>query len=93
VRVGARLRAHNLKSGANPLDGARLQYLFLNEKGETLMPIPAPLDVKTNSDWANRQNISAIPPGATIIKIMLALARTTGTLDVDDIYIEPADAP
>jgi len=36
------------------------------------------------------QSKSTLPPGAAIIKVVLSLSHTSGTLDVDDILIAPA---
>lgn len=89
VRVRARMRGRDLKTGTNPLDAARLQFLFLNSKGEILTPAPAPLQLNKDTDWVDMQSKATIPTGATTIKLMLSLSRTSGTLDVDDISIEP----
>lgn len=89
VIVRARLRAINLRVGANPLDGARLRFLFLNEKGDTLTPIPESLSLQRNSDWTDMQVRATVPPGASTIKLIPSLSRATGNLDIDDILIEP----
>ncbi|HEY0074737.1 MAG TPA: hypothetical protein VGB77_11585, partial [Abditibacteriaceae bacterium] len=93
VRVRARLRASNLKSGANPLDGARFQVLFSNANEDILMPIPPPIEVKKAADWADLQTVCSVPQGATVLKLLPTLSRTSGTLDVDDVLIEPIDEP
>jgi hypothetical protein len=91
VRVSARIRAGNLKNGANPLDGARFQILFTNANEELILPLPPPIDVKKDTDWIDLQTICPVPQGATILKLMPTLSRTTGMLDIDDVLIEPVD--
>lgn len=91
VRVRVRLRGKNLKIGGHPLDGARVQYIFLNAQGAMLPPIPAPLNFPKDADWTDLQSKSAIPPGATVIRVIPSLSHTSGTLDIDDILIEPAN--
>lgn len=93
VRVRARLRASNLKSGANPLDGARFQVLFSNANEDILMPTPPPIEVKKAGDWADLQTVCPVPQGATVLKLLPTLSRTSGTLDIDDVLIEPIDEP
>jgi hypothetical protein len=93
VRVRARLRGRNLKKGTNPFDGARLQILFLDAQFSPLTTAPALLELTKDSDWKDLQATVAIPAGAAIIKLMPSLSRTAGTLDVDDISIEPITAP
>ena len=89
VRVRARLRGRNLKKGTNPFDGARMQILFADAKDTPLNAAPAMLELPKDSDWKDLQTTITIPPGATIIKLLPSLSRTEGTLDVDDISIEP----
>ena len=89
IRVRARMRGANLKKGASPFDGARMQILFLDDKETLLQPIPPPLELKKDSDWLDLQTQVAIPPGATIIKLLPSLSRTSGLFDVDDVLIEP----
>ncbi len=91
VRVRARIRGRNLKFSGNPLDGARMQIVFLNGQDGLVMPLPAPLELKKDSDWLDLQTKLVIPPGAVTIRLMPSLSRTSGTLDVDDVLIEPAD--
>lgn len=89
VRVRARLRGRNLKKGTNPFDGARLQILFANAQDSPINAAPVMLELTRDGDWKDLQTAVAIPPGAAIIKLMPSLSRTSGTLDVDDVYIEP----
>lgn len=91
VRVRARIRAANLKTGGNPLDGARFQVLFSNADEQILMPLPPPIEVKKETDWADLQTLCPVPQGATVLKLMPTLSRTTGILDIDDVLIEPVD--
>jgi RNA polymerase sigma factor (sigma-70 family) len=93
VRLRARLRGRNLKKGTNPFDGARLQILFLDAQSTPMNAAPAMLELTKDSDWKDLQTTVAIPAGAAIIKLMPSLSRTAGTLDVDDISIEPITAP
>lgn len=93
IRVRARLRAANLKSGTNPLDGARFQVLFSNANEDILMPLPPPIEVKKATDWVDLQTVCPVPIGATVLKLLPTLSRTSGILDIDDVLIEPIDEP
>ena len=85
IRLRARLRARNLKIGANPLETALLRGAFLDINQENL-PAPAPhLQLKQDADWTTMQVVTLIPPGATYIQLAPSLINATGTFDVDDI--------
>ncbi len=89
IRVRARMRGANLKKGASPFDGARMQIIFMDANDNPLASIPPPIELKKDSDWLDLQTQVAIPPGATSIKLLPSLSRSSGLFDVDDVLIEP----
>ena len=89
LRVRARMRGANLKKGASPFDGARMQIIFMDANDAPLATIPPPLELKKDSDWVDLQTVVDIAPGATSIKLLPSLSRSSGIFDVDDILIEP----
>lgn len=88
LRFRARVRGRNIKPGPNPADTARLDIVFTNEYG---LPVSNQtfLELKTTSDWKTRELIVPIMARYTLLKLSAILFYAGGTLDIDNIEIEP----
>jgi len=89
VRVQCKMRAKNLKPGAQPWFTGRLGYGFVDAAGEKVGGYPATPQLNQDSDWQTLSMRTEIPEGAAYINIMPQMQNSTGTVDFTDIEIEP----
>jgi len=88
LRFRARVRGRNIKRGPNPPDTARLDITFTNEYGLTVSNLPF-LELEAASDWKIREFTAPIVSRFTLLKLSAILFYAGGTLDIDDLQIEP----
>ncbi|MDQ3814516.1 MAG: hypothetical protein M3347_11265 [Armatimonadota bacterium] len=89
VKVGVRMRASNLKVGAQAHECARLASIFEAPDGVRVGDWQVALEIKQDSAaWIYREIEYAIPAGAAVIKLSPEMINTTGIVDFDDMMIE-----
>lgn len=88
VRIRARLRGRDIKTGKQPWENARLSYSFVDDAGAKVGDWPPVLEMKEDTDWQKQTRAANIPPGAVFLKLTPQLLNASGILDIDDIQIE-----
>ncbi|HXI83036.1 MAG TPA: hypothetical protein VNL17_02980 [Verrucomicrobiae bacterium] len=91
LKVTVRMRAINLQlsTASNAVSDARLQFVFEDAHGKRVGGWPKVPSLKENSAWIVKDAVNDIPKGSVYIVFAPALYNATGTLDVDDIMVEP----
>jgi len=89
-----RERVTGLKVGKQAWFDARILLEFLDGEREKVSPSPAaPATRKDTAGWVERSKQFVVPKGATTLKFMPSLFQVeAGTLDLDDISLQPIDA-
>jgi hypothetical protein len=88
LRFRARVRGRNIKPGPHPPDTARLDIVFTNEYGLPVRQLLF-LELKASSNWKTRELIVPIIAPYKLVRLSAILFYAGGTLDIDDIEIEP----
>ncbi|MEW4452929.1 glycoside hydrolase family 5 protein [Bremerella sp. JC817] len=86
-------RISNLKTGEMPWFDARIMLEFQGIDGKKLSGKPAPPYTSRNSnDWVEKSKTFLVPEDALTLIVMPSLFQVkSGTLDLDDIALRPAD--
>jgi hypothetical protein len=93
LKVSVRMRANNLGPGKQPWENARLSLELQDAAGERAGPYLTVPELKQDSDWVVKSTTLLIPDTAEFIRIQPALLMATGTVDFDDITVEPIAVP
>jgi endoglucanase len=93
IEITWRQRVTRLKPGKQPWFDARIMMGFMDADRAVISPDPiAPFARSDTQGWQDRSVKFLVPPQARILKFMPALFQVeTGTYDLDDIVIKPAD--
>lgn len=91
VQISVRLRATGLKPGPVSWMNARLSYNYANALGDRIGGWPQTADVRADTDWKTMTVRSAIPAGTAYLRFDATLQECLGTLDVDDIDVQPLE--
>ena len=85
------MRTANLQvsTASNIVSDARLQFVFEDGLGKRVGGWPKVPTLKANSAWIVKDVVTDIPKGSVYIVFAPALYNATGTLDIDDITVEP----
>lgn len=88
-----RWRVTDLRKGDKPWFDARIMMEFMDgARGKVAGSPSAPNRGKDTNGWENGEKSFLVPPEARILKFMPSLLNVThGTLDIDDIVLEPCD--
>lgn len=92
IRISWRARWADVKRGAQPWHDARVVMDFKNADGKAVPPSPGHPFYTGSGDWQPKSLVVAVPSEATVITFMPAIFEAeSGTFDIDDIAIQPAD--
>jgi hypothetical protein len=89
VKISARMRAKGLSCGAEVWEDARVMVTFADNRGQKVGGYGEVPCVKADQDWQEMSAVREIPEGATAIRLQVGLFSSTGTVDFDDIRVEP----
>jgi hypothetical protein len=94
--LSLRWRVTGLKPGPMPWHDARVMLDVKDAAGNKLKPAPSPIYTRNNTKdgaWVERTTSFLIPEGGVTLDIMPSLFEVkSGTVDIDDIVLKPADA-
>ena len=93
LRLAWRWRVTGLRKGDKPWFDARIMMEFMDANRAKVGGAPsAPNRGKDTDGWESRELSFLVPEGARILKFMPSLLNVTaGTLDLDDVSLEPTD--
>jgi hypothetical protein len=92
LKLSWRWRVTDLTVGEKPWFDARMIVELLDENGKKLSPQPSPSYSRGTTGWLAVSRDFIVPEGAVKMKLMAALFNvTSGTIDIDDIKLEPTD--
>ena len=93
LELSWRWRVTDLKVGKLPWNDARIMMEILDASGKKLSPQPgAPYSRGTKDGWQTKTASFLVPEGAVTLNLMPALFQvTSGTMDIDDLVLKPAD--
>ncbi|MBR1837115.1 MAG: cellulase family glycosylhydrolase, partial [Kiritimatiellae bacterium] len=93
LRLSWRWRVSGLRKGPKPWFDARIMMEFMDGARQKVAGAPgAPNRGKDTDGWERGEKTFLVPPGARTLKFMPSLLDVAaGTLDIDDIALEPAD--
>ncbi|MDQ8207984.1 cellulase family glycosylhydrolase [Coraliomargarita sp. SDUM461003] len=92
LKLSWRWRVTDLKVGEKPWFDARVIAEILDADGKKLKPQPSPSYSRGTDGWVHVSRDFLVPEGAVSIKLMPALfSVASGTMDIDDIKLEPTD--
>ncbi len=93
LALGYRVRYEAIKPGSSSWFDGRIMMKFMDADGKDLSNPPAPYWKGTRADWTNGSIRFSVPEKAKSLALMPALFKTaSGTLDLDDLTLEPIDA-
>jgi hypothetical protein len=93
LKLNFRMRVTDLKKGKQSWFDARIMMDFRDADGNKLKGAPAPNFGKSTDGWVERSVSFLVPDGARVLDFMPALFQVqSGTLDLDDVVLEAADA-
>jgi tRNA A-37 threonylcarbamoyl transferase component Bud32 len=88
LKVSARMRAIDFKAAGSRQDG-RVELIFKDADGQRAGKYPTVPNVRADSPWATRTVTVDIPPDAKSLHLQCGIFNAKGTVDFDDIVIEP----
>jgi endoglucanase len=93
LEISWKQRIADLKRGERPWFDARFAMEFMNAQRQKVDPSPWPVAMAKDTDgWEEKSAAFLVPSGATMLKFMPSLFRVdSGTFDIDDLVIRPAD--
>ncbi len=88
VDFSVRLRAKNVKTGAEDWQTGQFQFLFFNEAGKVVGGWKRLKATKDIDDWkVLKMDGLAVPSGAVKLKLQIGVWGASGTFDFDDIKV------
>lgn len=93
LEITWRWRLANVKPGKQPWFDARFMLEFMDASRAKIGAAPtAPYGKGSTKGWVEKKTSFLVPEGAAFLKFMPSLFQVeSGTLDLDDIVIRPAD--
>lgn len=86
VTIRLRMRAKDLKIGAEPWNTGRVQILFFNAAKERIGNYNA-INLTKDQEWSEAESNLETPEGATHIQIECGMWGASGTVDFDDVSV------
>lgn len=93
LELSFKWRVSNLKKGRQSWFDARIMMDFKDAAGQKLKGAPAPNTGKSTDGWVEKNVKFLVPEDARTLEFMPALFQVeSGTFDLDDVTLTPADA-